>query len=223
MRSSGRAQVQLKVLDGITPPAGEPGGPGGPGPRGSAVALIALDPGEWALVLRENGAQLPAGHAIREMLRGLQALHPVPTGRLWTIARAQPAVLAVGVGPAVLRHSRTETVLYCSADQITTQAAQSLAALAARATELFGPAAPLFGCQVGFDRVRHRDLPVDLHPAVTTVRGSQVTAHVCSRLITYELAVAMGALCTAYAAHVAQRRTARRLRGALGISALATS
>ena len=184
------------------------------------VLRVPVGPGEWVLALLmdqpEPSAQLPT----RDLLRRLKSSYsdhggyPGPAGRRCVVIRARPNALDPGMGPAVLHHSGAETVLYCRADQITPQAAETLAALAARSAEVLGPSATKDNCNISVSRLRHRDLSVDLHPAVMTVRGRQVTAHVCSRLITHELAVAIGILCTAYARHVSSWPPAPRLRWA---------
>ena len=194
MGSSARARGHLAVLDGSGLPAAVSG-------RSAVqpVERIALGPGEWAFVLpgdAQRTARWPAGDAIRRL--GDCRRHP--PGQRYAIARTQPGVPASWSGPAVLHHSSAGIVLYCPADQITAQAADALAALAARAAEFLRPEP---ACQVSVMRVGHRDLPTALHPAVLTVRPSEVTAYVCSRLITSEVAAAMGLLCTAYVSHMA--------------------
>lgn len=200
MRSSEHARVHLKLIAGSHLTL-----PGAAGSSGSPVARIRLGPGAWALMLRGDHTRQPAPFVIRDLLSLLECSDPCPSAERYRITRVRAAALAPSFGPALLHHSSSGTVLHCLADQITAQAAESLAAMAARIAEVVGPAAPGGSRQVSVTRVRHRDLPVDLHPVVTTVRGSQITAHVCSRLITYELAAAMSALGTAYAAFLAPR------------------
>jgi hypothetical protein len=168
---------------------------------GQAVARIALGPGEWVLVLLggSNEAHPPA----REVIRGLEADSERLAGGRYAITRTQPGVLDPATGPAFLHHSRARTVIYCAADQITAQAADALAALAARAAEFMPSAADRSVCEASVTCVGHGQLPEALHPAVATVRPSEITAYVCSHLITRELAGALGVLCTAYARRLA--------------------
>lgn len=183
MRSRQGARVHLKILKGGDYP---------PGGSGSPMTRVPLGPGEWALV--------PGGHTrllspamIRDVLRGLELSDPIQSGERYRITRVQPAAMA-GFGPALLRHSGSQTVLYCQSDQIAPHAADCLAALAARTAKVIGEAAAEGSCQVKVARISHRDLPADLHPAVTTVRGSEVTVHICARLIAHDLAAAMSAM-----------------------------
>src|SRR6202035_4373673 len=155
MTSPGRARAHLTVLHGSGLPADREDRPAGP-----AVAQITLGPGEWALTLPGEGTPREALLPARDLIRGLQSFHRAPAGKRCAIVRTQPGALASWIGPAVLHHSGAETVLYCPADQITVQAADALAALAARAAEFLRPAAAHAGCQVSVTRVGHRHLPV---------------------------------------------------------------
>jgi hypothetical protein len=195
MRSSARARGHLAVLDGSGLPAAVNGRS-----AGQPVVRVALDRGEWALALLGEDAQRTARRPARDVICGLGECRRHPAGQRYAIARTQPGVLDPWIGPAVLHHSSAGTVLYCPADQITAQAADALAAMAARASEFLRPEA---ACRVSVTRVGHRYLPTALHPAVATVRPSEITAYVCSRLITAELAAAIGLLCTAYVSHMA--------------------
>jgi hypothetical protein len=142
---------------------------------------------------------MPGGHtlmppAIRDVLCGLQSSDPGRPGPRYRITRVQPMAIVPWFGPALLHHTGCQTVLYCRSDQIAPRAAECLAALAAHVAEVVGAAAAPGSCQLRVARVGHHDLPIGLHPAVTTVRGSQVTAHVCARLLARGLAVVMSAM-----------------------------
>ena len=191
MRLSQPGRVHLKLLNGNDYSPGISGSP--PAKTGSPPVRVWLGPGEWALV--------PGGHTrpltpsmIRDVLRRLELSDPDRSGARYRITRVQPTPELGWFGPALLHHTGSRTVLYCRSDQITPHTAQCLAALAARTTEVVGAAAAQGSGQVSLTRVRHCDLPAGLHPAVTTARGSQITAHVCSRLITHELTAAINAI-----------------------------
>jgi hypothetical protein len=172
-------------------------------PCGPEVVHVALGPGEWALMLTGGGDSRPAPLAVRDLLNRVMAAQQRPAGRRFLVERAEPAALGGWAGPAVLHHTSAETVMYCRADHITAQAADSLAALGARALEVLRPArAPGESYKLSVVRASHGDLSADLHPAVATVRGLAITVHVCSRVVTHELADAMGTLYTACAERV---------------------
>jgi len=208
MRSPQRAGAHLKLVRGEDCPAGIPGSP---------VTRVSLGPGEWVLV--------PGGHTlmppvIRDVLRGLELSDPGPPGARYRIMRVQPPAIVPWFGPALLHHTGSRTVLYCRSDQIAPQAAECLAALAARTAEVVGGAAAQSSCQVRVVRVCHRDLPAGLHPALTTVRGSQVTAHVCSGLIDPGLAVVMSAMGAGFGSCLAPGAAMARTPPGSGIRAI---
>lgn len=205
-----QARAHLKLVDGD----------GDRGRFGSPVVRVPVGPGEWVLALLTDHTGPSAVLPTRELLSRLKCSAPSergyqgPAGKQWLVKRVMPTAADPEIGPAVLHHSSDFTVLYCRADLITTHAAESLGGLGAHAARLLGLAATHGTCQVSVARVRHGDLPTDLHPAVMTMRGRQVTAHVCSRLITRELAAAMSTLCTAYAGYLATGPTTLGLRWA---------
>jgi hypothetical protein len=184
MRLAQPARVHLALLDGGGCPQGISGSP---------AVRVWLGPGEWALM--PGGRSRPlAPSVIRGVLRRLELSDAHRSGARYQITRVQPAVMVPWFSQALLHHTASRTVLYCRSDQIAPHAADCLAALATRTAEVVGSAAAQGSCQVSVARVRHCDLPAGLHPAVTTARGAQITAHVCSRLITHELTAAVNAI-----------------------------
>lgn len=191
MRLAQPARAHLKLLNGNDHSPGISGSP--PAKSEWPAARVWLGPGEWALV--PGGRPRPLTPSmLRDVLRRLDLSNPDRSGARYQITRVEPAAMPGLLGPALLHHAGSRTVLYCRSDQIAPHAADCLAALATRTVEVAGAAVTQGSCQVSVTRVRHCDLPAGLHPAVTTACGSQITAHVCSRLITRELTIAINAI-----------------------------
>jgi hypothetical protein len=207
MRPSQRDRVRLKLLNGNAYPPGISGSPAAM--SGSPAARVWLGPGEWVLVPGSHTRPLRTS-MIRDVLQRLELSDPDQSGERYQITRVPSTAMDSWLGPAVLHHTGSRTVLYCRSDQIAPHAADCLAVLAARTAEVVGAAAAQVTCQVSVARVRHPDLPAGLHPAVTTARGPHVTAHVCSELITHELTAAMNAISAGLGGRLGPATTTRR-------------
>jgi hypothetical protein len=163
--------------------------------RAQAPSLVAarrdLAPGEWALVA--SAGEPPGPGAVRADLRSLAA-GDWPPSSLMVIRRA---ALPLRLGVAVLHYCHGGTVVYCRPCDITADAADGLALLAARAATLPGP--PPAG------RGRPRSVSVLLAPCrdghgpahlAAAVAGGEATFVICDRLITARLAAALTVLGT---------------------------
>jgi len=208
MGSPQGARVHLKLLKGgnYAPSVADP-----------PVTRVSLGPGEWVLA---PGGRTLMPPVIRDVLRDLQLSDPGWPGPRYRITRVQPMAIVPWFGPALLHHTGCRTVLYCRSDQIAPRAAECLTALAAEAAEVVGGATAPGNCQLRVARVSHRDLPTGLHPAVTTVRGSQVTAHVCARLIAHGLAVVMSTMGTEFSRCLAPGAAMPRTAAGSGLHAV---
>ena len=211
-----RAGGHLRLLTGGSPARSVPRPKRRPGqwPQPRGVTWTALGSEEWALAFPPGGARLGTPGLAAGLVRRLQpySQRSAPD-RKPAIVRVPAGALDPQLGPAIVHHRPGGPVTYCDAGQITASAADALADLAVRAAEFAVLTRGRGACHVSLVRVRHRDLPVALHPAVVAVaRGRDVTGYVCARVITAGLAEVLGVLGTAYAWH----RERARVSGADG-------
>lgn len=158
----------------------------------STPVRIDIGPSEWALLVpprRRRGGPLPGA--------ALPGPFLLPLARKFALRRI-PGGIDPQLGRAVLHYSRGQTVIYCSADQITAVAARAVSALADQA---LGAAAD-HEMAMTVNPEAHGNLTPGPHPAVTVTSGGTVSCYVCADLITAEFAEILGVLWTAHAAHL---------------------
>ena len=208
--AAGRRDYGIRGLH-LSPAAGREHGDGSP----RTIVRILLRPSEWMLMVRPQGLRVP-----RTTPANLAGPYVPPLPGRFAIVLVSGS-LGPGLGRAVLHYQRGHTSVYCREDHMEILAACVLPGLAERAIGYAAdPEARITVTRISYQQCPEGPLPGEellaggaaeqllagsLHPAYAAIlHHRDVTLHVCSNLISADLAEDLGLLWTAHARCLSQ-------------------
>jgi hypothetical protein len=160
-----------------------------------AIVRILLRPSEWMLMARPQAQRVP-----RPTPANLAGPYVPPLPGRFAIVLVSGS-LGRGLGRAVLHYQRGDTRIYCRDEHMGILAA---CILPAHAEKAIGYAADP-DTRITVTPISYPQFPEGLHPAYTRIlRARDVRLHVCSDLISADLAEDLGLLLTAHARRLSQ-------------------